>query len=327
MISAVFMIQLMIIQTFGAGSLSIKVSDIEAEPGESISIPVVITDNPGFAFISCSLKYDEDKLEFESVTETGITDWTIKEKAVWVAADDTYLKGEILSLNFKVKNTAEGIAAVSLENVEVYNSEEEAVAVSLLAGNITINETGSAPAVTNGIAIVDGEWVLLKDGSIAEDTTTVVQGTIDEENAWWYVKDGKVKFDYDGFADNEYGRWRIEKGKVNFSYNDIVYESSQWRYYYGGLFQKSYTGVTDCGNASGWWYVKNGVVDFTANTVAANKNGWWKVTNGRVDFSFTGIAENSYGRWYIENGRVNFSLTGTKVINGRAYKIAGGKVS
>ena len=184
-------------------------------------------------------------------------------------------------------------------------------------------EKGKVNFSANTVASNDFGWWKVTNGKVDFD----FKGLASNDYGWWYLEGGKVNFNYTGYADNSYGRWRIENGKVNFNYNDIVYESGQWRYYYGGLFQKSYTGVTDCGNASGWWYVKNGVVDFTANTVAANKNGWWKVTNGRVDFSFTGIAENSYGRWYIENGRVNFSLTGTKVINGRAYKIAGGKVS
>ena len=184
-------------------------------------------------------------------------------------------------------------------------------------------EKGKVNFSANTVAANDFGWWKVTNGKVDFD----FKGLASNDYGWWYLEGGKVNFNYTGYADNSYGRWRIENGKVNFNYNDIVYESGQWRYYYGGLFQKSYTGVTDCGNASGWWYVKNGVVDFTANTVAANKNGWWKVTNGRVDFSFTGIAENSYGRWYIENGRVNFSLTGTKVINGRAYKIAGGKVS
>lgn len=45
-------------------------------------------------------------------------------------------------------------------------------------------------------------------------------------------------------------------------------------------------------------------------TVAKNKNGWWYVKNGMVDFDYNGIAENKNGVWYIDNGKVDFDYTG-----------------
>ena len=165
-------------------------------------------------------------------------------------------------------------------------------------------------------------WWYVKNGVVDFSANTVASNS----NGWWKVTGGKVDFGYKGYADNEIGRWRIESGSVNFNYKDIVYESGQWRYYYNGMFQKSYTGVTNCGNASGWWYVKNGVVDFSANTVASNSNGWWKVTNGKVDFGFTGIASNDIGTWYLKGGKVDFSYNNSSyTYNGKTYNIKGGK--
>ena len=139
----------------------------------------------------------------------------------------------------------------------------------------------------------------------SNDSRAYVTGVYQNNNGWWYVENGEVNFNYTGFADNSNGRWRIENGKVNFNYKDIVYESSQWRYYYNGMFQKSYTGVTNCCNSYGWWYVKNGV----------------------VDFSYNGVADNNNGTWKIEGGKVNFGFNGTQIINGEQYNFVGGKVS
>ncbi|HIZ82538.1 MAG TPA: hypothetical protein H9722_10675, partial [Candidatus Mediterraneibacter pullistercoris] len=47
-----------------------------------------------------------------------------------------------------------------------------------------------------------------------------------------------------------------------------------------------------------------------ATTVAKNKNGWWYVKDGKVDFDYDGIAENKNGVWYIDNGKVDFDYTG-----------------
>ena len=150
--------------------------------------------------------------------------------------------------------------------------------------------------------------VLIDDGRMTVAAPEIAGTIILSEGKWIYVgKDGQPDFEFSGFADNENGRWKVEKGVVNFSYKDIVWDENEWRYYYGGKFQDSYTGVTECSNIYGWWYVKNGVVDFTANTVASNTLGWWYVESGKVDFSFNEFADNSNGRWKIEGGKVNFS--------------------
>ena len=131
---------------------------------------------------------------------------------------------------------------------------------------------------------------------------------------------------YTGFKYTETGRWRFENGSINYNYNDIVFDEDEWRYYYKGMFQDTYTGVTDCSNEYGWWYVKNGVVDFGANTVASNSNGWWKVTGGKVDFNFTGLASNTNGWWYLEKGKVNFSANTVAANDFGWWKVTNGAV-
>lgn len=59
-------------------------------------------------------------------------------------------------------------------------------------------------------------------------------------------------------------------------------------------------------NENGWWYVRNGKVQFNYTGVANFKNdyGWWYVKNGKVDFTYTGKAKNNYGTWNVKNGKV-----------------------
>ncbi len=152
---------------------------------------------------------------------------------------------------------------------------------------------------------------------------------------WYYYVDGVIQTNYNGFASNSNGKWWIENGKVTFNKNDVLKDSTgalgtkgTWYYVVGSKVQTSYTGVANYKNSNGWWYIKNGQVDFSANTVAKNNNGWWYVTGGKVQFGYTGVAnyKNANGWWYIRGGKVDFSAnTVAKNTNGWWY-VTGGKV-
>ncbi len=172
-------------------------------------------------------------------------------------------------------------------------------------------------------------WWYIKKGAVDFSYT----GLAKNKNGWWYVEGGKVRFNYTGFAENSNGKWYCEKSKVTFKKNDVIKDTTgaigtkgTWYYVVGSKVQTSYTGVANYKNKNGWWYIKNGQVDFTANTVAKNKNGWWYVKDGKVRFTYNGIAENKNGWWYIKKGKVDFSYTGTVKANGVTYSVKKGKV-
>ena len=66
--------------------------------------------------------------------------------------------------------------------------------------------------------------------------------------------------------------------------------------------------------------------DYTG--VAKNDHGWWFVRDGEVDYLYNGIAGNEYGNWYIVKGKVDFSYTGTYTTPGShtAYRVVEGQV-
>ena len=80
-------------------------------------------------------------------------------------------------------------------------------------------------------------------------------------------------------------------------------------------------------NKHGWWYIKDGKVDFTKTSVEHNEHGWWYVKNGKVDFTYNGVASNKNGTWYIVNGKVDFSKSGWIVINDNNYFLENGKAA
>ncbi len=189
----------------------------------------------------------------------------------------------------------------------------------------------------NGVCKADdGNWYNYKDGVVQKGVTVAKNS-----NGWWYIdKNGKVDFSYTGFASNSNGKWYCEKGKVTFSKNSVIKDTTgaigtkgAWYYVTGSKVQTDYIGVANYKNSSGWWYIKNGKVDFSANTVAKNKNGWWYVKGGKVDFNYTGFASNSNGKWYCEKGSVSFKknsvikdTTGAIGTKGTWYYVTGSKV-
>ena len=94
-----------------------------------------------------------------------------------------------------------------------------------------------------------------------------------------------------------------------------------------------YTGLVyndlEHGGQEGWYYVKNGYVDFSytglvkydgaSNGIKAGVSGWYFVKNGNVKFSYTGLVKYTAdedlfggvsGWYYVKNGNVKFSYTG-----------------
>lgn len=61
-------------------------------------------------------------------------------------------------------------------------------------------------------------------------------------------------------------------------------------------------------NEVGWWYVRNGQIDFSYNGLMCYFDTWWKITGGKVDFDYTGIVPNEYGWWRVKNGQIDFSF-------------------
>ncbi len=174
-------------------------------------------------------------------------------------------------------------------------------------------------------------WWYIENGKVTFNASTVAKNS----NGWFYVRNSKVDFDYTGFAENGNGKWYVQNGKVAFKKNGVIQDATgaigdkgAWWYVTGSKVQTGYTGLANYSNANGWWYIKNGQVDFTHNGVDKNKNGWYYVTGGKVQFGFTGLAnyKNANGWWYIKNGKVDFSHSGLARNKNGWYYLTNGKV-
>lgn len=112
-----------------------------------------------------------------------------------------------------------------------------------------------------------------------DQTTTMANGGSDTQTTT-----GADGLPYDRAGSDAYAQWN---GKYNTG--EVIVkmdEKGKWCAYVRDQKVKDCTGV----------YV--------------NEFGWWFIRNGEVDFNYNGIAGNNVGKWYITDGQVNFDWSG-----------------
>ena len=235
------------------------------------------------------------------------------------------------------------------------------------SGKVTFQKTDVIKGTVKGIY---GWWHVV-ESKVTFDTTVaknsngwwyISNGMVDfshngvekNSNGWWRIEEGKVNFNFTGIASNKNGTWYLDGGKVDFSYSGFYKNGTDYLYVENG--QITYTkndvikgavaaqsgwwhvvgskvifDTTVAKNSNGWWYISNGMVDFSHNGVEKNSNGWWRIENGKVNFSFEGFASNSNGWWYLEGGKVTFQkndvIKGTVDGENGWWHVVGSKVT
>ena len=193
----------------------------------------------------------------------------------------------------------------------------------------------------------NGTWGYYRDDQLVK-TTDIIYGTVNGEDAWWYVKDGvvcsdatvayntngwfyvengKVDWAYTGYAHNDNGWWYVTGGQVTFNVNSVIEgtvngENAWWHV----IDSKVVFDTTVAENGNGWWRIENGKVNFNCNSVEQNSNGWWYIRGGQVDFTYTGVAQNANGWWRIVGGQVDFSCNSVEQNANGWWYIRGGQV-
>ena len=168
----------------------------------------------------------------------------------------------------------------------------------------------------------DGSWYYMKNGKIDYD----YDGLAQNEYGWWKISNGTVDFGYTGLAQNEYGWWKVSNGTVDFGYTGLAQnEYGCWKVS-NGTVDFSANGLLYDNLSEKWWYFNNGAIDYNYDGLALNEYGWWKISNGTVDFKYNGLALNEYGWWKVSNGTVDFGYTGLAQNEYGWWKVSNGTV-
>lgn len=163
----------------------IKITSSEAKVGDTVTIDLEITDNPGIMAMAFCITYDNKVLEYiedscksdSSYTKTALTVKNHTDKGhvavVFVENKDNTKSGKILSLKFVVKNDIAGKHVISLANSNrekhgtklhnsFSNSTQDYIIPRVISGGITIAET----CENSGHKY--GEWNILKEATCTQ---------------------------------------------------------------------------------------------------------------------------------------------------------------
>lgn len=132
-------------------NLAIGVSDVSGSPGETVEIPVVLTDNPGVISVGLTVTYDRERLELLRAENTGLLkDATFSREfgdypyhMMWNDALGTNMtdNGTLAVLTFRIKSDCpEGNTTVvlSAEKGNIHNYDLEDVPFILKNGTISV---------------------------------------------------------------------------------------------------------------------------------------------------------------------------------------------
>ena len=138
----------------------ISLSNVRALPGESVTINISISNNPGIMAMSFCITYNNEAFEYTGYSKGYLSRYTIKDHSnkgqiafVNDEASDKSNDGIMLSVKFRVKdNAAPGKHTITLanQNREKYgtklhnsfsNSSLKYIVPSVMSGSITVGET------------------------------------------------------------------------------------------------------------------------------------------------------------------------------------------
>lgn len=128
---------------------TISLSNVSAKRGDTITLKVDISANPGIVTMSMKISCDPQLLELKSVTDSGLLkgtmlnpDYSLPYMITWVDGEtktNNTKNGTIATFTFKIKDNApSGITYVSLYFIEAYDTDCNPVHFNYVSGIVTI---------------------------------------------------------------------------------------------------------------------------------------------------------------------------------------------
>ena len=133
---------------FAAGAPTITCENKICNPGETITVDVVVSNNPGIMYLELTPTYSQELGTPNIVNGDLISDITKGKNLIWVSDEDIAEDGKLVSLTFNLSDTiAKGDYTVNFVFRGAYNYDEQDVAFTVVPGTITICGHGSTHPV------------------------------------------------------------------------------------------------------------------------------------------------------------------------------------
>lgn len=159
------------------------------------------------------------------------------------------------------------------------------------------------------VAKAGDKWVCVNNGRVDYNYT----GIASNANGTWFFKNGNLGFDQTGFVSDGKNTYYVVRSQVQTNCNGLVNLSGQSYYLDKGRLVTENT-LVKVGDK--WLFISGGKPDYNYWGVAKNHVGYWFVKDGYVDFSFTGLLKDRAGNaWYVTNGAIKATVTGEFTIN------------
>ena len=187
-----FIISLIPMGVSASNAPTLTVGTINAHGGETVEIPVTVSNNPGFNAFTFSFLFDETALSLDSVTLNSAVGGQLyfTKRAVWVGSNDYTGNGVILTLRFTVADNASGTyeIGISYKQGDVCNYNEEDVNFTLVSGSINVESAAIYQGDVNGDGLINSRDLALIKKIIAGSLTYGINA---EKNAD-VNRDGKI---------------------------------------------------------------------------------------------------------------------------------------
>ncbi len=198
---------------YASNQITLTVSDVSADSGESVKVPIQLSNNSGVAGMMFSVTYDKD-LTLESINRGDALeslDFTISGDLNanpvnimfdGLEADDT--NGVVAVLNFKVSSNSKKILKIDLsyDKGNIFDNDLNDVEVILVNGTITINnantewpshsqesnveENEPVTDVTVKEDVIEKEDIEIKEDVETEENSFEIYFTDVNKNDWYY---------------------------------------------------------------------------------------------------------------------------------------------
>ena len=128
--------------------LALTVGQATAQPGQQVKLTVSLSGNPGLCGLNFTIDYDHTRLTLEDYdcldSQLTASDWSVGlgegEKALWLQSDATDAEGEILTLVFRVSDTAPlGDTTVTLTDITGVDEEAKLLKPVCVSGGVTVS--------------------------------------------------------------------------------------------------------------------------------------------------------------------------------------------
>ena len=197
---------------------------------------------------------------------------------------------------------------------------------------------GNGGAHTWNIVKVDGKWYNVDAtwdaGNSPSNYRWFLRGSSDfpdHKPMTSRFNNGEVDFFADDFGSSAFwSRYPLASTKYvvtpqqDTSMYHLVREGSEFRCYDASNRFVAYTGVVNYEGSL--FYVRNGVLDVTANGLAQSGESWYFLANGQVQSQYTGMAYYN-GEWfYVVNGVLASNANGIYAYDGSRFLIAAGRI-